>query len=295
MEVITTKKKAILPKKSISEKLIGNTNFSTLLAAVQVAGLIDTFSGPGTYTVFAPTDKAFAKVDPAALQGLLDNPEDLKKVLLGHVVGEKIKARTIPLGKTDKTAASGDILTVDRSRTSITVGSNSVPATIVKFDIPASNGIIHVIDTVILPSTPLPPTTPTKSIAEIVIDNPNTFSTLLKAVKVAGLVDTLSGPGTFTVFAPTNDAFAKVDSLNGLLADPEALENVLLRHVVEDKIKEEDIPYGRTDLEAASGDILTVDKSRKAITVGSSSATAKVGTFDILASNGIIHVIDTVI
>merc|ERR1719173_268109 len=95
-----------------------------------------------------------------------------------------------------------------------------------KADIPADNGVIHMITDVIYPF-------PTGNIAEIVTGD-DRFSTLLAAVQAAGLAETLSGDGPFTVFAPTNDAFAKVpkETLDGLLADKEALTKVLLRHVV---------------------------------------------------------------
>merc|ERR1711999_20642 len=100
---------------------------------------------------------------------------------------------------------------------------------------------------------------PTKNIAELAIATPQ-LSTLLAAVKAAGLVDTLSGPGPFTVFAPTNDAFAKVpqDALNALLADKDALTAVLLRHVVPSAIKAKDVPMGSTTLGTAGGEDIVV-------------------------------------
>merc|ERR1712106_889335 len=273
---------------SIAEIVIGNPSFSTLLTAVKAAGLVDTLSGAGTFTVFAPTNDAFDKVGDAALNGLLANPEALKKVLLRHVLPNEIEAVEIPLGTTDLRAVSGDKISVDNNGNSVQVVSGSDTAQVVTVDIPASNGIIHVIDTVLVSKL--------DSIAEIVIDNPN-FSTLLAAVKVAGLVDTLSGPGTFTVFAPTNDAFAKVGDadLNGLLANPEALKKVLLRHALPNEIKAGEIPPGSTEVTAASEDKISVNSDGESVQVESSSASAIVVTADISANNGIIHVIDTVI
>merc|ERR1712236_178434 len=128
---------------------------------------------------------------------------------------------------------------------------------------------------------------PTKTIAELAIATPQ-LSTLLAAVKAAGLVETLSGEGPFTVFAPTNDAFAKIPSetLNGLLADKEALTAVLLRHVVPGAaLKAKDVPRGTTPLATAGGEEINVTRN-KYITIKSSAGDAGVIAFDILATNG---------
>merc|ERR1711931_72023 len=134
-----------------------------------------------------------------------------------------------------------------------------------------------------------------KSIAELVSDNPK-FSTLLTAVKAAGLVDTLAGPGPFTVFAPTNTAFDKVpvEALNGLLADKEALKKTLLRHVVPGATMQgKNIPPGTTTLKTASGEEITATRD-KFIQLNSSAGSAYVVLFDVLASNGVVHAVDTV-
>merc|ERR1712002_1382512 len=122
---------------------------------------------------------------------------------------------------------------------------------------------------------------PTKTIAELAIVTPQ-LSTLLAAVKAAGLVETLSGEGPFTVFAPTNDAFAKIPSsaLNGLLADKEALTAVLLRHVVPSVIRAEDIPAGRTMVATAGGENVSVVNDGVVTIAG--AATAKVIATNIL-------------
>merc|ERR1712212_813168 len=134
-----------------------------------------------------------------------------------------------------------------------------------------------------------------KSIAELVSSNPK-FSTLLTAVKAAGLVDTLAGPGPFTVFAPTNTAFDKVpvEALNGLLADKEALKKTLLRHVVPGATMQgKNIPPGTTTLKTASGEEITATRD-KFIQLNSSAGSAYVVLFDVLASNGVVHAVDTV-
>merc|ERR1711936_188544 len=121
------------------------------------------------------------------------------------------------------------------------------------------------------------PAAPTKNIAELAIATPQ-LSTLLAAVKAAGLVDTLAGDGPFTVFAPTNDAFAKIpeETLNGLLADKDALTAVLLRHVVPGAaLKAKEVPKGTTTLKTAGGEEIDVTRG-KYITVKSSSGEAGV-------------------
>merc|ERR1711892_509250 len=125
------------------------------------------------------------------------------------------------------------------------------------------------------------PPAPTKTIAELAIATP-ALSTLLAAVKAAGLVETLSGEGLFTVFAPTNDAFAKIpaDALNGLLADKDALTA-------------KDVPHGTTPVKTAGGEEIQVTRNRY-IKIKSSAGEAGVIAFDILATNGVVHLVNSV-
>merc|ERR1719244_1562583 len=135
-----------------------------------------------------------------------------------------------------------------------------------------------------------------QTVAQLVSTHPK-LTTLLSAVKEAGLVDILNGEGPFTVFAPTNIAFDKipVDTLNGLLQKKDDLKNVLLRHVIPGaKIQGKNIPPGTTELKAANGDKITATRD-KFIQIASSEGSAYVVLFDIIASNGVIHAIDTVI
>merc|ERR1712083_7850 len=134
---------------------------------------------------------------------------------------------------------------------------------------------------------------PTKTIAELAIAQ---LSTLLAAVKAAGLVETLSGEGPFTVFAPTNKAFAKIpaETLNGLLADKEARTKVLLRHVVPGAaLKARDVPHGTTPVKTAGGEEIEVTRNRY-ISIKSSAGKAGVIAFDILATNGVVHLVNSV-
>merc|ERR1739842_230720 len=138
-------------------------------------------------------------------------------------------------------------------------------------------------------------TAPTKTIAELAIATPQ-LSTLLAAVKAEGLVETLSGEGPFTVFAPTNKAFAKIpaETVNSLLADKEALTKVLLRHVVPGAALEgKDVPHGTTALATAGGETINVSRNRF-VKIISEAGEAHVVAFDVLATNGVVHFVDTV-
>jgi uncharacterized surface protein with fasciclin (FAS1) repeats len=127
----------------------GQKDFSTLVTAVKAAGLVDTLSGPGPFTVFAPTNAAFAKLPKATLESLLkpENKAKLQKILTYHVLAEKVPSTAIK---------PGAVKTVEGSTMSLKLMGKSVMvnnAKVVKADVPASNGIIHAIDTVIMPPT----------------------------------------------------------------------------------------------------------------------------------------------
>merc|ERR1712106_173365 len=133
---------------TVAQLVSTHPKLTTLLSAVSEAGLVDTLNGEGPFTVFAPTNIAFDKIPVDALNALLQKPEDLKNVLLRHVVPAKIQGKNIPPGSTDLKAANGDTLTATRDKF-IQVKSGEGSAYIVLFDIIASNGVIHAIDTVI--------------------------------------------------------------------------------------------------------------------------------------------------
>ncbi len=193
--------------------------FETLLAAVDAAELGETLSGEGPFTVFAPSDDAFAKIPEADLNALLEDKEKLKSVLLYHVGSGKIMAEEV-LGSEGLTTVQGQTAEISKDGDKAYIDG----AQIIQTDIEASNGVIHVIDTVIMPK---------EDIIETAKANGN-FTTLLTAIEEAGLTETLKGDGPFTVFAPTNDAFAKIPKadLDALLADKDQLTAVLTYHVV---------------------------------------------------------------
>jgi uncharacterized surface protein with fasciclin (FAS1) repeats len=130
--------------KDIVETAVGAGNFKTLATALQAAGLIDTLKGTGPFTVFAPTDEAFAKVPKAQLDALLKDKAALTKVLTYHVVPGKVMAKDVKAGKV-KTVQGGELTLATAG--GVTVDGAKVTAT----DIVASNGVIHVIDSVVLP------------------------------------------------------------------------------------------------------------------------------------------------
>ncbi|WP_420644619.1 fasciclin domain-containing protein [Candidatus Leptofilum sp.] len=278
---------------SIVDIAVADGRFTTLVAAVQAAGLAETLSGEGAFTVFAPTDDAFAALPEGTVESLLEDPEGaLTDVLQYHVVDGKVKAETVVTLESATTLGGEDV--------SITVTDGNVflneTTQVIITDIEASNGVIHVIDAVLLPPSmtakeemmdDLP------SIAEIAVED-GRFTTLVAALDAAGLVGTLSDEGAFTVFAPTDDAFAALPegTVESLLEDPAGgLTDILLYHVVDGAVKAESV----VTLESAT----TLQGEDVSIVVKDGSVflndTVQVIITDIEASNGVIHVVDAVL
>ena len=188
-----------------------NPDFSILVAAVVKADLATTLSGTGPFTVFAPINAAFASLpapfNTAANITAITSASDiamLKEIILYHAVAGTKKAADLatgPLTSLKATGATTNVLNLVKTGTAIVINGNT---NVVTTDIIASNGIIHVIDKVLMPASTGPGT-----IAAIAVGNPD-FSILVAAATKAGLVAALSGPGPLTVFAPTNAAFAQL-------------------------------------------------------------------------------------
>merc|ERR1711992_203666 len=137
--------------KTIAELVVSEPRFSTLLAAVKAADLVETLNGEGSFTVFAPTNEAFKKVPEEALAGLLANKEELKAVLLRHVVPSALQGKNIPPGSTALTTVGGDEISVTRDNNNlIQIQSKAGSAYVVLFDVIASNGVVHAVDSVFL-------------------------------------------------------------------------------------------------------------------------------------------------
>lgn len=279
------------PEPNVVEVAQRDPQFSILAEAVVAAELAPALSGPGPLTVFAPTDAAFAalltELGVSKAQLLADKPL-LRAVLQYHVLSANVPSSAVPLGK-PVTPLQGGIFKVDKVGTGlvITDGRNR-QARITATDVMASNGVIHVIDRVLLPAD--------KTLVATAQALPD-FSILVEAVVAADLVNTLNANGPFTVFAPTNAAFAKLLAELGvtkeqLLANKPLLTQVLTYHVLPARVLKADVPVGSA-ITTVQGQTFTVDASL-AITDARGRKSAITAT-DVLASNGVIHAIDTVI
>jgi uncharacterized surface protein with fasciclin (FAS1) repeats len=269
-------------EKNIVDTAVEAGKFKTLAAALGAAGLVDAVKGPGPFTVFAPSDEAFAKLPKGTVETLLkpENKDKLKAILTYHVVPGKVMAKDV-LGVKGAKSLNGQRIDVKVDGGKVMVDGAQVVAT----DIACTNGVIHVIDSVILPSEDNIPTVATKA---------GKFNTLLAAAKAAGLVEALSGDKALTVFAPTDDAFAKLpkDTVATLLKpeNKDKLKAILLFHVVEGRVYSEDA--------LAAKSATTLQGSKVEITVKDGAAYvngAKILATDVDASNGVIHIIDSVI
>ena len=268
-----------------------NDNFETLVAAVTAAGLVETLQGDGPFTVFAPTDDAFATLPEGTVEDLLkpENKDALVSVLTYHVVSGKVMAADVQTGEVP--SVQGDTLALV-----VTDGKVSVDAaTVITADIEASNGVIHVIDAVILPepAEEEPEPAPKEMNIVNVAASAGSFGTLLAAAEAAGLVDTLTGAGPLTVFAPTDDAFAALGSTVDELLKPEnkdKLTAILAYHVVAGSVMASDLSSGKVT--TVEGSDLKVKVKKGAVTL---NKTTKVVQADVEATNGVIHIIDTVL
>ena len=275
-------------EKSIAEIAVDG-GFNTLVAALDAADLVETLSGEGTFTVFAPTDEAFAALPDGMLEDLLADPNALKQILLYHVVGDVVMAETVVTLDNAETL-EGSTVAIEVVDGNVFLNDSQVTST----DIEASNGVVHVIDKVLVPEMEEAVSNDVvedvKSIAEVAVAGG--FNTLVAALSAADLVETLSGDGAFTVFAPTDEAFAALPEgmLEGLLADTEALTQILLYHVVGDVVKAETV-VTLDEAETLAGDKVSIEVVDGNVFVNDS----KVTSTDIEASNGVIHVIDKVL
>jgi len=266
--------------------------FTTLTRALKATGLDDALRGDGPFTVFAPTDEAFAKLPPGTVEGLLQakNRDKLARILKYHVLPKAVHApEHAPSHRIEQAETlAGEVVKFRRDGATVKVNG----ATIIQRDLVCDNGVIQVIDSVLLP-----PEKPAKALAGSIPEvakKAGRFGTLLGALNAAQLAEVLGGEGPFTVFAPTDEAFAKipVETLKELL-QPEnrsKLQSILKYHVVKGSITARDaigaqkaktLQGGQVDAKIVDGRLKIND--------------AQVIATDIKAKNGIIHVIDTVL
>ena len=274
--------------KDVVDTAIGAKSFTTLVAAVQAAGLEATLRGPGPFTVFAPTDEAFAAVPKFLTDKLLTAPykSELGLILKYHVVAGSVKAADI-LGKTSNPATVlGAKLAIDGNGGKVVINGG---VNVTTPDVLASNGVVHIVSGVLLPT-----------IADTAIgydDGTTTFKTLVAALTAGELAATLGGPGPFTVFAPTDAAFAKIPkaTLDSLLlpANKAQLQTILKYHVVSGApVYAKDVAPGPvTTLSGA----VTISVTGSDVELDAGGGKAKIILTDLPASNGVTHVIDTVL
>merc|ERR1712166_697838 len=277
--------------KTIVDLAVATPDLSTLVAALKAGGLVSTLEGKGPFTVFAPTNEAFAKLPPLYLKLLLDpkNVKTLQKLLTYHVVaGVAAFSKDLTDGEKIKTV-EGQSVVAHVSAAGVMING----ATVQTADIAASNGVIHIIDKVLsLPPAPAP--VPTKNIVELASSVAD-LSTLVTALVAGKLTTALSGKGPFTVFAPTNEAFAKLPKATlAHLLEPEnikELQLVLEYHVIPGAaIHAADLKSFQT-AKTLEGQAVTIVKRNGDILVDKS----KVITADVDATNGVVHIIDAVL
>lgn len=266
----------------IVDTAVAAGQFKTLATALKAANLVSTLKGPGPFTVFAPTDEAFEKLPAETVAELLkpENRQKLTDILTYHVVAGKVQAK-------DVIKLRGAVA-VNGQRVDIQFGEEGVKvdgAKVVTTDILCDNGVIHVIDSVILPSSSTIPETAKAA---------GKFETLLAAAAAAGLADVLSSSGPFTVFAPTDEAFAKLPAgtVETLLKpeNKQKLADILKYHVVSGRV------YSEKVLDSKA--VKTLQGAPAAISLQDGTPRiqdARILKTDIDASNGVIHVIDSVI
>ncbi len=270
------------PKKDIVETAVGAGQFTILAKALTEAGLVDALKGKGPFTVFAPTDEAFKKLPAGTLEMLLkpENKELLTSILTYHVVAGTVKAEQV-VKLENATTLGGQRVDIKVSKGKVRVDGASVIAT----DVEASNGVIHVIDTVLMPET--------KDIVGVAAEG-GSFGTLIAAAKAAGLVGALTGEGPLTVFAPTDEAFAALPAGTvEMLLKPEnkdKLTSILLYHVVEGRVYS-DQAAKLSGAKTLQGGRVSIKPWGGTLKIDGASVIAA----DVEASNGVIHVIDKVL
>lgn len=269
---------------TIAEIAAGDSQFSTLVSALDRTGLTSVLNGSGNFTVFAPTNTAFDNlgVDLATL-----SDEALTDILLYHVLGATIKAADIADGQTYASTASESgpndaqiTMLIEKSASGVAINKDiNVTAT----DIEGTNGVIHVVDQVIMPLDVVGHAAANGS-----------FTELVGALGAASgdLVSVLSGDGPFTVFAPLNSAFEEIADVTATL-DADQLAGVLTYHVVSGNVLSTDLSNGAVT--TVNGADFTVNIDGDVTITDAQEGTATVVLTDVQATNGVIHVLNKVI
>jgi transforming growth factor-beta-induced protein len=274
---------------TIAATVAADARFATLATALDAAELTETLGGAGPFTVFAPTEEAFAALPEGTLEALLADKEALADVLTYHVINDEVTAAEV-VELTEATALNGDAIEIAVVDGGVVLnGSAKVTIT----DVAAANGIIHIIDAVLLPpeDDTEEPAGPGNLAAVLQADG--RFGTLLTAVGEAELGAALSGDDKLTVLAPTDAAFAALPegALAALLADKAKLADVLTYHVVAGDVRAETVVTLKRAT-ALNGVDFSIAATEAGVTL---NGTVKVTETDIVAGNGVIHVLDAVL
>lgn len=324
---------AMFAEKNIIENAVNSADHTTLVAAVKAAGLVDTLMTDGPFTVFAPVNDAFAALPEGAVANLLkpENKDQLVKVLTCHVVGANAMSDAIGKMIADDKGVhavktlGGCVLQAKMDGENITLSDeNGRVATVTIADVKQSNGVIHVIDTVLLPATEPKAAMkkkmmkeetvivggedmfPSKNIVENAVKSKD-HTTLVAAVVAADLAKVLTSKGPFTVFAPVNNAFEDLpEGTVESLLKPESkgtLQSILTYHVVAGAFSKDDLAEkikaggGSATLNTASGGTLkaSFNGPSNVVITDTDGGIASISTYDIFQSNGVIHSIDAVL
>ncbi|WP_432652508.1 fasciclin domain-containing protein [Pseudoalteromonas luteoviolacea] len=278
------------PENSVYDAAKAAGSFTTLVAALEATGLDATLDNTNNkFTVFAPTDAAFELLGTDTINGLLADTDTLSGILTYHVLNSEVNAETA-LSLAGQTAD-----TVNGAKVALSLSGDNLlinTATVTQTDITTDNGIIHVIDAVLMPPAQ---STSTQNIAEVATAA-GSFTTLLKAVETVGLSSALTGAGPLTVFAPTDAAFAALgtDTINTLLANPDVLGDILKQHIVSGNVD------SVTAMSLNGKNATTLLNNQLPVAIDATKDRLKfagvtVTQTDIPASNGIIHVLDAVV
>jgi uncharacterized surface protein with fasciclin (FAS1) repeats len=286
------------PTMTIVETAVDDGRFTTLVAALEAAGLVDTLNGPGPFTVFAPTDDAFALLPAGTIEFLLEptNQSVLTDILLYHVIDGRVSAQdAMSLDGTSAVMLNALNVRIDVVDGDVILNLNgNRQAKVIITDIDTTNGVIHVIDAVLDPDDAV------VNIVDTAVAN-GSFTTLIAALQAAGLEDALEGKGPFTVFAPTDDAFATLPpgTVETLLepANQALLADILTYHVFDGSVLADvAVTLDGQAVAMLNGGSMAVDVVGDALMLNmTGSRPAAVVITDVLASNGVIHVIDTVL
>lgn len=279
----------VVTPSTIVDVALAEAQFSTLTSALTKAELVSALQGTGPFTVFAPNNAAFTKAGITSLDGL--SKDALTPILTSHVLNGKVLAADVKSGGVSTLNTNNNIYLSVNSTGVYINGNIKVIAT----DVDASNGVIHVIDNVIIP-----PTNSLVQIAATTEDFSELTSLVLAADPAVAAALTAASTTGLTVFAPTNAAFTELYKTipKATLLDPsnkQLLTDVLLYHVVSGRVFSTDLPNVTGQVATVNTEKISFDLTNGAKVVGKSSGNANITAANVLATNGVIHVIDKVL